>query len=321
MTFRALGRCALAFVFVSAIAGCSSTSTIPHRAGPMTWTANVGGSSSDGALQGYNFYPSNMTIDVGDSIAWTIASTNSHTITLFPTGQGPKPGPPDPAPHGGSTFDGTTLVSSGAMSKSGVYRLKFTKAGTYAVYCLFHQPEMLGTVTVQAAGSAYPKSQEQYQTQGAAATAADLANAQSSLLLFPFPIGGTQVAAGISPGLVGGAPSNATVLRFINGQSAKDSTVTVPVGGTITWSNESDNEIHTVTFGIAGQPFPTGLNPFGPKIGGSTYDGTSVTSSGVLPPIPGSNTYSLMFTKAGTYTYHCLIHDDASDMIGTVIVH
>jgi len=286
----------------------------------MTWTANAGGSTTDGALEGLNFYPSNMTIDVGDTIAWTIASADPHTVTLFPVGQGPKPGPPDLAPHGGSTYDGTTLTSSGLAFKGTVYQLTFTKAGTYKVYCLIHLPEMIGTITVQAAGTPYPTTQGQYQAQGAAATAADLANALASLLQFPFPVGGTQVAAGMAPGLVGATPSHSTVLRFINGKSVTDTTVRVPVGGTITWYNESNNEPHTVTFGIAGKPFPK-LNPFGPKIGGSTYDGTAITSSGVIPPVPGINSYSLTFTKAGTYPYICLIHDETSGMmIGTVIV-
>lgn len=55
-------------------------------------------------------------------------------------------------------------------------------------------------------------------------------------------------------------------------------------------------------------------------MGGPTYDGTAITSSGVLPPVPGIGTYSLTFTKAGTYQHNCLIHDDDSGMIGTVIV-
>ncbi|MDP9111831.1 MAG: plastocyanin/azurin family copper-binding protein [Candidatus Eremiobacteraeota bacterium] len=321
MTFRNLGRLALAFLFLPAIAACSSTSTTsqPPPPDPRVWLANVGTSTTDGSLQGLNFYPSAMTIDAGDSVSWTIMSTNPHTISLFPAGQGPQPGPPDLAPHGGSTYDGTSLTSSGLVIKGTVYRLTFTKPGTYTVYCLIHGPEMVGTITVQAAGSAYPTTQGDYQVQGAASATSDIANAASSILQFPFASGGTQVAAGIAPGLVTGPPSHSTVLRFINSPSAASSTVTVPVGGTVTWYNLSNNEPHTVTFGIAGQPFPS-LNPFGPPMGGPTYDGTAITSSGVMPPVPGINTYSLRFTKAGTYQYRCLIHDDDSGMIGTVIV-
>lgn len=316
-------RLTLAFVSMCSFVACSGATTVlsPGPLGPVTWFANVGASSTDSALQGLSYYPTSMTINVGDTIAWTIASTEPHTITLLGAGQTqpPPPGPTSLAPAGGTTYDGTVFTSSGLSPRTTVYKLTFTAIGTFKVYCLIHQPEMFETVTVQAANSAYPNTQAQYQAQGAAKSVADLANAGASLLTFPFTIGGTQVAAGISPGLVGAAPSDATVLRFINGTSTANSTVTVPVGGSVTWYNESNNVPHTVTFGVAGQPFPV-LNPFGPKLGGSSYDGTTTTSSGVLPPVPGLNQYTLTFTKAGTYQYRCLIHDDDSFMIGTVVV-
>lgn len=92
--------------------------------------------------------------------------------------------------------------------------------------------------------------------------------------------------------------------------------VTVAVGSTVTWTNLSNNEPHTVTFAPAGAPFPA-LNPFSPPSGGNTYDGTALVNSGVLQP---GKSFSLTFTKAGTYTYHCIFHDDTENMIGTVIV-
>lgn len=323
MITRFRERVALVGVSIFALAACSGASApvSPIATGPVTWTANVGASSVDGAYQGLAFYSASMTINVGDSIAWTIKSTNPHTITLLGAGQAtpPPPAPANLAPTGGTTYDGSTLTSSGLSPITSVYKLTFTKVGTFKVYCLIHQPEMFETITVRPAGTPYPTTQAQYSADGATKSAADVASALGSLLAFPFTSGGTQVAAGIAPGLVGAMPSTATVLRFVNGPSA-NATVTVPVGGTVTWSNESNNEPHTITFGIAGQPFPTTLNNFGPQIGGSTYDGSAVTSSGVLPPVPGINTYSLQFTKAGTYTYRCLIHDDDSGMIGTVVV-
>ena len=47
------------------------------------------------------------------------------------------------------------------------------------------------------------------------------------------------------------------------------------------------------------------------------YDGTTLVNSGVLGP---TQSFSLKFTKAGTYTYHCIFHDDTENMIGTVVV-
>lgn len=85
----------------------------------------------------------------------------------------------------------------------------------------------------------------------------------------------------------------------------------------MTWKDLSSNEPHTVTFPVAGQALPPlPGDPFTPPIGGSTYDGSSITNSGVMNP---GGSYSLTFTKAGTYTYMCLFHD-AFGMIGTVVV-
>ncbi len=65
---------------------------------------------------------------------------------------------------------------------------------------------------------------------------------------------------------------------------------------------------------------------FNPKVafpsGGATYDGSGFVNSGLLflRVPPGSQkppTYSLTFTKPGTYEYDCLLHPG---MDGTVTV-
>jgi plastocyanin len=67
-------------------------------------------------------------------------------------------------------------------------------------------------------------------------------------------------------------------------------TITVPVGTTVTWTNE-DGAPHTVT-----------------------SDGKGLFSSGWK--LKGAH-YAFAFTKAGTYPYHCSIH---KGMHGTVVV-
>jgi plastocyanin len=57
--------------------------------------------------------------------------------------------------------------------------------------------------------------------------------------------------------------------------------------------------------------------PNQPAAGGPTYDGTALVNSGVIPP---GGTFNLTFTKAGTFEYYCLFHDDDEGMMGTVIV-
>jgi plastocyanin len=324
--FRALLLGLLTALLNATIVACGAGSNGPVAGTvalptPFAWQVTTGSSSGQEAVQGLSYYPASLTINAGDTVVWTFPSGEPHTVSLLAAGQSPSTLPPPnspaaQAPAGGSTYDGSTFTSSGFVLLGKTYALTFTKPGTYKVYCLIHQPEMMQTITVQPGGSAYPQTQTAVTAQAQSAIAADLALGQQSVLLFPYAAGGTHLVAGISPGLAAGAPSSATVLRFLDGNTLSSTTATVPVGTTVVWTNQSNNEPHTVTFAPVGQPFPT-LNPFGPASGGSTYDGTALVNSGVL--LPGSS-FSLTFTKAGTYTYHCIFHDDTENMIGTLVV-
>jgi len=197
------------------------------------------------------------------------------------------------------------------------YSLKFPTPGTYRYYCLLHGPSgMMGTIVVQNAGAPYPTAQSALANAVLTQTQSDLTQALGAVAQFPYASDGPHVAAGLAPGLNVGMPSPLTILRFLNGGDLSKTTVTVAAGSTVQWTNLSNNAPHTVTFAPVGQPFPT-LNPFSPPSGGNTYDGTTLVNSGVL--FPGKS-FSLTFTKAGTFTYHCIFHDDTEHMIGTVVV-
>ncbi len=284
----------------------------------VTWLAGAGTSCNAEALQGFRMYPDTLTINAGDTITWRFTTVEPHTITFPIAGHTPPPptDPSAPVPAGGSTYDGSTYTSSGFKFKGMTYSLTFTKPGTYTFWCIIHQPEMVGTVVVQTAGSSYPKTQASYDAEAAAAKASDLSAAGASVALFPYTPGGTHLVAGIAPGLVG-PPTNQSVFRFLDGPTLGDTSVDVAVGTTVTWTNETNNAPHTVTFPVAGQTPPPTLSPFAPPSGPSSYDGTTLVNSGPLFP---SGTFSLTFTKAGTFTYYCLFHDD-SGMIGTIKVH
>lgn len=309
-----------ALALAVALAGCGggSNNTVPAGpTGPLTWYVQAGGSQQNEALQALQYYPGTITIDAGDSITWKFPAGEPHTVAFL----GPKSAPPPPndpsvpAPAGGTTYDGSTYTSSGFVLGGKTYTLTFPKAGTYTYYCLIHG-EMVGKVVVQPAGTAYPATVGAVETQSASTLAADLTSASNVVAQFPYTSGGPHLVVGMSPGLGQPPFSNASVVRFLDGPSITDTSVTVPVGTTVTWTNNDSNLPHTVTFPVAGQTLPP-MDPFSPPSGGSTYDGSAMTNSG---PLFGGQSYSLTFTKPGTYTYDCLFHDDTENMIGTVVV-
>ena len=285
---------------------------------PLTWKIQAGASTANQAFQDLDFYAGSITIDVGDSVTWRVAATEPHTVSFLLPGQ---PFPPDGSPEqalpaGGHVVDGTKFVSSGILGNQQTFTATFPKAGTYRYHCLLHHPEMTGVITVQPKGTAYPHSQAFYTNAGSADQWKDLQAAYGALAQFPFRPFGTTIAAGISPGLTNPPPSQTTVLRFVqDGTNYNATTIKIPVNTTLTWKNVTNNEPHTITLPVAGQPLPN-VPPFIPPAGGPTYDGTQFTNSGVLPP---GASYSLKFVKKGVFKYYCLFHFP-SGMSGTVWV-
>jgi plastocyanin len=105
-------------------------------------------------------------------------------------------------------------------------------------------------------------------------------------------ISGACSAPGASPPATAPAPvpTGTPVPVKIAQLAFSPASVTVPVGGTVTWTN-SDTVDHTVT--------SMGKGPLG-----------SAT-------LKTGGTYSSTFTTAGTYMYYCAIHPD---MMGMVVV-
>lgn len=101
-------------------------------------------------------------------------------------------------------------------------------------------------------------------------------------------------------------------------------TIEVAVGDTVTWRILG---FHSVAFYSGAKPSPPIIEEGGKTIlnpqtafpaGGKTYDGTGYRNSGDPQNFPKPSTYSLRFTKAGTYEYFCQIHGPG--MSGRVVV-
>ncbi|MDB5084635.1 MAG: Plastocyanin [Bacilli bacterium] len=108
--------------------------------------------------------------------------------------------------------------------------------------------------------------------------------------------------------LVGGATSD----QAFQAMSFFPNVMTIDAGDTVNFKFTGD---HTVSFAGSDGKFPSTVTPGWDKpAGGNSYDGATLTSSGMLM---AGNTYSLNFTKPGIYTYHCLMHPG---MQGVIIV-
>ncbi|MCZ7357746.1 MAG: plastocyanin/azurin family copper-binding protein [Candidatus Methanoperedens sp.] len=290
-----------------------------------TWYVLAGGETPDMAIQGMGFYPGNITINEGDTINWTLGGHNLHTVSFLSGGPTPIPGSPASlSPAGGSTYDGTGIVSSGLIFPGMSYSLTFTTAGNYSYQCLIHSG-MAGAVMVQNAGSPYPFTQGQYNAKGRKELKEDLETGKMlvenlGLTSNPGPNGTTVWQASIDIPLPVDAKHKASYMRFT------PRVLKIHTDDQVVWTQLDPMEIHTVTFLAAGQkplefviPIAGGfmINPdAAAPSGGSSYNGTGNASSGVLPP--GQN-YTLKFTKPGTYSYLCLIHDEMK-MVGKVLV-
>ncbi len=236
------------------------------------------------AMQAMRFYPSALTVDVGDTVTWKFPAGEPHTVTLL----GPAaslPPPTDPAasaPAGGTVYDGSTFTSSGFKLLGQTYQLTFTKPGVYTYSCTIHGA-MTGTITVQAAGTPYPASNATALAGAPAAESADLALGTSALALFPYAPGGPHLVAGMAPGLAMGTPVGNVDHAFSRRPGRHRDLGNLHAGDTVTWTNQSNNSPHTVTVAPVGAPFPT-LNPFSPPSGGNVYDGSTLVNSGVSRP-------------------------------------
>jgi plastocyanin len=96
--------------------------------------------------------------------------------------------------------------------------------------------------------------------------------------------------------------------------------VTIKEGGVVHWQWTGTIEPHSVTFTEPGRQLPLpGSDPslFAPTPPRAPYDGKTFVNSGLQPLGRGATPMDLTFSKAGTYTYHCVIHPN---MAGTVKV-
>jgi plastocyanin len=168
--------------------------------------------------------------------------------------------------------------------------------GSYQFVCLLHPfmdgtMEVVGTDADRATPGAVAKAgADEYATDQAAA--GKLAEPQVTT-----KPGSTTVTAGAGDKVT-------SVNRFF------PASVTVKAGDTVVWNNDGVYEPHTVTFqGTFTSPLDKGaLVPGGVASGGEFPGGYA--HSGLFGPKPEfpSDSFSLRFTKKGSYPYGCVLH-------------
>jgi plastocyanin len=90
----------------------------PQAAQAASWNATAGAQSGDRGKQAWAFLPNELWIHAGDSIFWTVASDDTHTVSFLTASQ-LRPGIPqdsDVITPDGSSFDGSSYVNSGELT-------------------------------------------------------------------------------------------------------------------------------------------------------------------------------------------------------------
>jgi plastocyanin len=314
---------------VVALAGVLGVGSYAAADVPVTRNINVGG-GGDG-VAALDFFPDAVTIHKGDAIHFANPYEEPHTTTYVPTGMevpgsripnpsgagltiNPRFYEPTGAPGKATDVDPLRYYNSGVMSKGNSVDVIFSAVGSYKMICLFH-PGMELAVDVTGA-SVTIASQADLDKQGAAQRDAFIASGKA-IIAAAQQTKVTDAAGASTWNLQAGAdPAQTEVMRFL-----PDRPLNISTGDTVKWATNVFAP-HTVTFGDS---------PEAARAGGSTYNGGNANSGVMwapggrdtagrdLPAAPGGKTYILTFTRAGTYTYVCLLHANQG-MTGTIDV-
>jgi plastocyanin len=293
------------------------------------WTATIGAQSADLSWQALAFLPNEMWIHAGDSITWTIATDEPHTLTLLTATQVRNPffvGCPGYS-SSPATFDGSTCVSSPPLAPGQAFTVAFPTAGNFKISCLFHE-NMTGIIHVRNASQSLPHEQAFYDNEAKQAHTAVLGGMGGHAHNMAAATG-NRVTAGTGAILAtGGGSHTVSLVRFMQGE------VTIHAGGTVQWTNQDPITPHTITFGTEPQDVQDPSADVTVDADGSRHaiirEVSDSTNSGFIQAgsqdriglpqsAPGVTRFRVTFTKAGRYPYICALHDGLG-MKGVVVV-
>lgn len=293
------------------------------------WQAKIGAQSTDEGHQALAFLPNEIWIHVGDSITWTFAVDEIHTVAFLPAGHVRLPfsvGCPGYSVSGVS-YDGSTCVSSPPSTRPQTFTVMFPAAGNYKLTCLVHE-DMTGVVHVLDTSVPLPYDQSFYDREGAEQGRNLLA---AHGMMGHHHEGANNVEVGIGKVVAnGGGHQTVSIMRYVEPE------LVIHAGATVEWTNHDSITPHTITFG----PAPDPVNPIPPSpnvsvdADGARHATISSPSDNVhsgfiqsapqerigLPTTaPGTTRFRVTFTTSGVYNYRCALHDDLG-MVGRIIV-
>lgn len=312
---------------VGGVALAGALAAFPARA--TEWHAVVGAQSRDKGHQALAFLPNEIWIHSGDSITWTFAVDEIHTLTFLTSGQ-VRPGPFGGCPGfaaNPATFDGSACVSTPPLSSGATFTVIFPTTGNFKFVCLLHN-NMTGVVHVLDPSQALPHTQSFYDM-AAMDEGIELISDSDPELAFD-PAGSNHITAGVGEiSSTAGGQQTLSIVRFV------EEIKVLHAGETAEWTNNDPVTPHTITFGAppAGNPAVPSSNvttdPDGAEHATIKSTSDSVHSGFIVaalqeqtgkPQQPLSVTrFRITFTTPGTYHYMCVLHGGLG-MMGQVVV-
>lgn len=302
---------------------------IPTLIQAQDWQVQAGAQSKDKGRQVLAFLPNEVWIHAGDSIAFTVATDEPHTVTFLTPNQVRPPFPvgcPGTTPSG-SAEDGSSCVNSGTLTNGQGYSVTFPTAGNYKLVCLYHQNHT-AMIHVLDLSARLPHDQQFYRDE-AADMQKEMLSSADHMLDLDMDSSSDGVTAGTGAIVAtGGGSDTLSVVRFMHPDK------TLHVGDTVEWTNDDPITPHTITFGAEpANPMPPSANvtmdPDGALHATVSSPRDNVHSGfiaaapqdqiGLPQPLPGITRFRVTFTKPGTFAYKCVLHDNLG-MLGKVIV-
>jgi plastocyanin len=294
---------------------------------PASFSVDVGYEDTVQAIEAEAFFPNSLTVNVGDSVTFTMRSHEAHTISFnspqpipgpflpeadrglvanpiifLPTPQS-RPGAPDAPVNLNSSFDGKSFLNSGLFQKpDDSLTVKFRVPGTYVALCMIHPESMKVTIVVKPAGSARSMSDADYRAAAASQLKDTRAKADALLkaVAVPPPVtnaDGTRIYRVMAG--AGDAKTGIDLMRYIGGELLQ-----IKAGDTVVFDmgKNHDGVPHTVTF-LSGDDDPSLITPVA-QAGGppKLLVNPKVLMPAPLPPGPfdgSAFTNSGLLMKAG----------------------